>query len=188
MKESAYEVEIKIEITAEEREKLLAKFKERNFVSKGTTQQNDYYIHAEATPIGAYDIQRYRKDDDEYIYTEKFMEMVEGSLARRENQHSVTKEEFESKIQEFPNAVKIQKRREWFDAKNNGVDVSVIIDTVKFDHSPNVRYFIEPEMNTQDKTKVKEMREGLANFLRDLLEKSELIESPGMFHMAFEKK
>ncbi len=39
--------------------------------------------------------------------------------------------------------VKIKKDREWFGINHNGKDISVTIDSVRFDHSQSMRYFIE---------------------------------------------
>lgn len=183
-----YEVELKVELTETERQRLISQFKDRNFASEGVTPQHDYYIQADKSPYDGYDLKRYRNEDGTFIYTEKIWEMVDGQPARRENEHEVSQEEFDSKVKTFPNAVAIHKKREWFTGKWQDVDVSITIDTVKFSHSPAERYFIEAEVDTNDKTKVKETKENIRNFLQELLGRSEIVEAPGMFAMAFEKK
>lgn len=42
-----YEVEFKVELTAEQKQKLIDIFDEKNFKSKSITPKNDYYIEAE---------------------------------------------------------------------------------------------------------------------------------------------
>jgi adenylate cyclase class IV len=183
-----YEVEFKAELTKEEREKLITVFKEKNFPFAGMTPQNDYYIQAEKSPYGGYDLQRYRSEDGSYFYTQKIWEMIDGHPARKENEHEISKDEFESEIAKYPKALVIRKDREWFDGICQGQDISITIDSVQFDHSPGPRYFIEAEIDTEDKGKVTQTKEMIQDFLKELLGKSEVIESPGMFMMAFEKK
>ncbi len=183
-----YEVELKVEITDGERQDLISKFKTRDFSSEGITPQDDYYIQADKSPYGGYDLKRYRNEDGKFIYTEKIWEMVDGQPARKENEHEVARNEFDSQVKAFPNTVVIRKQREWFAGKMQDSDVSITIDTIKFDHSPAPRYFIEAEVDTDDKTKVKKIKENIREFLKELLGKSEIVEAPGMFAMAFEKK
>ena len=131
-----YEVEIKVELTAKEREDLVAKFKAHGFTFKGITPQNDYYIEAKKSPYGGYDLKRYRKEAEKYIFTQKVWDTAGGQPARQENEHEVSKEEYESAVKQFPEATKVIKNREWFDAVFKDKKMSVTIDTTKFDHSP----------------------------------------------------
>lgn len=183
-----YEVESKVEITENERENIIEVFKEKNFPFKGTTPQNDFYVEANKSPYGGYDLKRYRDEGKKLIYTEKIWEMVDNAPVRKEIEHEVSKDEFASTIDQFPNAVKIKKQRDWFAASYQNTDVSITIDTVKFDHSPNIRYFIEAEIDVGDKKDVKKFKELIIEFLKELLKKSEIGEAPGMFTMAFERK
>lgn len=188
-----YEVEYKVELTMEERESALNSFKERNFIADGTDQQNDYYIEAKASPVykggvKGYDLKRYRDESGTIIYTEKTWEMVGDQPARMEKEHKVTSNVFETEIKKFPDAVKIRKQREWFKGIVANLPITITIDSVKFDHSPSMRYFIEAEVNTTDINKVKELKEVVIAFLKDVLHKDELVESPGMFTMAFKKR
>jgi adenylate cyclase class IV len=181
-----YEVEIKVELTAEEKDKLISLFKERGFLFKGVTPQSDFWPEAKESEYGGYDIKRYRKEADKYFYTEKMWELFEGDKpVRRENEHEVTKEEYESKLIEYPSALSIKKDREWFKGSFSGTDISITIDSVKFDHSPNIRYFLEAEIGVKNKEYVAETKELIRNFLKEILNRSELFESPGMFGMAF---
>ncbi|MES2223575.1 MAG: hypothetical protein V4469_01420 [Patescibacteria group bacterium] len=183
-----YEVELKIELTEDEKEKLISLFKERGFLSKGVTPQNDFWPEATESEYGGYDIKRYRKEGDKYFYTEKMWELFEGGKpVRRENEHEVTKEEYESKLVEYPDSLKIKKDREWFAASFDGQNISITIDSIKFDHSPSIRYFLEAEISVKNKEEVAKTKEIIHGFLREILNKSELIESPGMFKMAFQK-
>ncbi len=184
-----YEVECKVEITEEEKEGLIKLFKERGFAAEGTDQQNDYYVEAKDSPVyEGYDLKRYRDESGTIFYTEKIWEMAGGVPARKELEHEVTREEFESEIAKFPNSINIRKRREWFAGKHGDADVSVTIDSVKFDHSPGLRYFIEAETNTNDIDEVKALKDAMIEFLKDVLGKDQIIESPGMFTMALKKR
>lgn len=184
-----YEVEYKVELTKEEKDKLVEVLNERKFPFLKQTHQNDFYVHAVKSPYGCYDLKRYRDEDGAYIYTEKMWELVEGEPFRREDEHEVSKEVFETEIAKYPDAIKIKKDREWFSAVYEDTTISVTIDSVKFDHSENIRYFLEAELISGDKAKVKELKELIIRFLKDVLGKQEIPESPyGMFSLAFEKK
>jgi adenylate cyclase class IV len=183
-----YEVEYKVELTKAERDDLIALFEQKHFPHTRTTEQNDYYIEARKSPHGGYDLSRYRDEDGKMFYTEKTWEVIDGKPARKENEHEVTKEELVTETQKYSKTVKIKKQRDWFAGTMEGADVSITIDTVKFDHSPGVRYFIEAEIDTDDRSKVTETKAIIVRFLKELLGKSEIKESPGMFMMAFEKR
>ncbi len=183
-----YEVEFKVEITDKEREKLINLFDLKRFPMKGISQQRDFYIEAKESPYKGYDIKRYREEDEKYIFTLKTWEMVGHHPFRKEEEHEVTKEEFDIEVAKYPNAVKINKKREWFGGRDNDIDVSISIDSVKFDHSPEMRYFMEGEIQTEDKAEVVETKKMIENFLRKLLAKKEIVEAPGMFVMAFKKQ
>jgi len=183
-----YEIEYKVEITREEREKLLKLFKEKGFKLKRITPQNDFYTEAEKSSFGGYDFKRYRNEDGKFIFTEKVWEKVGGEPVRKESENELSKDEFESIISKFPKAIKIKKDREWFAGSYKGKDISVTIDTVKFDHSFGTRYFIEGEILSGDKSKVSELKGLIIEFLKESLNKKEIINAPNMFTMAFEKK
>lgn len=182
-----YEVETKIELTIEEKQQLLWDFKGRGFLSEGITPQNDFYVEAKKSPHGGYDLKRYREESGKFIYTEKIWEIVDGQPVRRENEHGVSEKEFRSTIAQFPDALKIIKDREWYACKFRNVDISVTIDSIKFDHSKSMRYFIEAEIDVQDKKDVTKAKNLIKDFLKDILKRSEIVEAPGMFTMAFEK-
>ena len=182
-----YEVESKVEITDKERNKILEIFKQSNFPSLGITPQNDFYTTAKKSSFGGYDIQRYREEGSKFIYTEKVWEKVDGQPIRRESEHELLKSEFISKVSAFPEALKITKDREWFTANHQGRDISITIDTVKFDHSPDTRYFIEAEIRVADKNEITPTKNLITSFLKEVLQKSEITEAPGMFTMAFER-
>lgn len=180
-----YEVELKVELTEAERLQLLELFKERGFGFKCVTPQNDFYIEAKESQYRGFDLKRYRDENGKFIYTEKIWEMVGGEPIRKENEREVSKEEFDSAVAKFPNALIIKKDREWFYGLYEGREISITIDTVKFNHSPNVRYFIEAEITVEDKNEVMTTKELINKFLKSILGKSEIVESPGMFAMAF---
>lgn len=183
-----YEVEIKVELTAQEKEKLILLFKERNFKSKGITPQRDFYVEAVESPFGGFNIKRYRDEVGRFFYTEKVWEEIDGKPIRKENEHEITADEFDAQILKFPNSLKIKKDREWSAGSYQGREISITIDSVKFDHSENIRYFIEAEIGVTDKKKVIETKEFIRQFLKEILGKVEIIEAPGMFTMAFKKK
>ncbi len=182
-----YEVEIKVELTNSERLDVIESFKTKGFIFKGITPQNDYYIEAEESPHGGFNLKRYRKENEKFIYTEKIWEVLDETLCRKEDERVVSKEEFDSKIIEFPDALKIIKDREWFAGSYQGEEISITIDTVKFDHSDDVRYFIEAEIGVEDKENVIKTKELIENFLKEILNKDSIVESPGMFSMAFKR-
>jgi adenylate cyclase class IV len=189
-----YEVEYKVELSEDEVQNLKQIFIERDFTNQGTDQQDDYYIEAEKSPMykgsgGGYNIKRYRNESGKIIYTEKVWEMVGDTSARRETERNASQDEFETEISKYPDAIKIKKQREWFAGSSSDLpSISITIDSVKFDHSPSMRYFIEAEIDTEDINQVKDLKEKIRVFLKDILGKSEILESPGMFVMAFKKR
>lgn len=183
-----YEVEIKVEITEEERNSLVKSFFEKGVLSKGVKHQNNYYIEANKSPFGGYDIKRMRDEDGTYIFTEKISEIVDGKVAKKENEHEVSKEEFEKVISGTPVIMKIVKDRESFETTYQDTDLSITIDSTKFDHSPMLRHFLEAEVIVKNKEEIHDIKELIENFLKEILGKDEIVEAPGMFAMAFEKK
>lgn len=183
-----YEVEFKVELTLEEKEQLIGELKKSGFTFMGVTPQNDYYIEAKKSDFGGYDLKRYRNEAGKYIYTEKLWELVDDKPIRRENENEVSKEIFESTIARYPNSTKVIKDREWFKGSYQSKEISVTIDTVKFDHSPKTRYFVEAEIDVADKYEVEATKVVIQDFLKEILHKEMLIDSPGMFMMAFEKR
>jgi adenylate cyclase class IV len=189
-----YEVEYKVELSEAEAENLRTLFKEKGFTAGGVDQQDDYYVEAKESQVYkgkgvGYDLKRYRNESGTVFYTEKTWEMAGDVPARKELEHEVTFAEFETEIAKYPNALKIKKQREWFEGSSADLpEISVTIDSTKFDHSPSVRYFIEAETNTDDINEVPARKEKIIVFLKDILGKDEIVESPGMFSMAFKKK
>lgn len=183
-----YEVEMKVEITEPESRQFLNQCKDKGFQFKKSTKQHDVYIEAKPSPYGGNDLKRYRNENGTYIYTEKIWEKAEdGTLARLENEHEVTEQECVDEIAKYPEAVVISKERAWFTGSYNGEQISLTIDSVKFDHSPRMRYFVEAEIDVDDVNTVAGTKERIIDFLKVILGRSEIIESPGMFSMAFKK-
>lgn len=183
-----YEVETKVEITAEERDQLISLFKEKGFGFEGMIPQKDIYYESVKSPHGGFDLKRYRQEGDSYFHTQKAWEEVEGTLARKEDEHGVTKEEFEAETAKYPDAIKIMKERETYVGNYKEQEIILCIDSVKFDHSPSVRLFIESEVLVNDKAKVKEAQALGASFLAELLGRNDFpLDQPGMFTMAFKK-
>lgn len=186
-----YEVETKIELNKAEKDALIESLIAWTFSFVKDTDQNDYYVEAKESVYknkgGKYDLKRYRKENDTYIYTEKTWEEVGDGVARKEIEKSVDEQEFNKKVSEFPNAIKISKTREWYIGEYEGEKISVTIDSVKFDHSDGERYFVEAEIGVEDISKVKETEEKLQSFLVSILKKDKLVVSPGMFSMAFNR-
>lgn len=183
-----YEVEIKVEMTAAERDRLIEALGGLGFSHSRTTLQNDYYIHAEKSPHGGWDIKRYRDEDGTCFYTEKSWEMVDGTKARREEEREVSLEELQTQLKAFPHAGKIKKERQWFKGMYEHTPISVTIDTVKFDHSDHERFFVEAEIGITDKARVAPTKEFIRNFLKKILAVDTIVESSGMFLMLTEKK
>jgi adenylate cyclase class IV len=183
-----YEVEYKVEITDTERDTLYALFEKEGFAKKPPVVQNDYYIEAVESPFGGFDLKRYRDEGDKIFYTEKVWEDVDGKKVRREAEREVTREEFDSKIAEYPSALKIQKDRQAFTGEYEGCKIHIDMDSVKFDHSPSVRYFIEAETMTESKEEVGARKDLMLRFLRESLGRSDIKEASGMFTMAFKKQ
>ncbi len=182
-----YEVEYKVEITKEENEKLVALFKSRNFVYKETNLQNDYYVEVRKSPLGGFDFKRYRKEGEKAFYTEKVWEEVGGKNIRREAERELSPDELLKEIEKYPDCVKIKKERQSFSGRYENQEIHIDMDSVKFDHSPSTRYFIEAEVLTNGKEDLEKFRNLVTTFLKESLERSEIIESPGMFDMAFKK-
>jgi adenylate cyclase class IV len=188
-----YETEIKIEITGAQLRQLIKSCQTRGFLDKGVVPQADYYTQAVKSQHGdpqAFDIERYRSEAGKFIYTRKVWEALKGSdPIRREGEHEITEQEFQIAVAAHPQALKIVKDRHRFDASFGGREISLSVDSVKFDHSPEVRHFVEPEILVADKAKVPETREFLRRFIAGLLGMGvdQIEEAPGMFAMAFKK-
>lgn len=184
-----YEVEFKVELTEQEAADLRILFKERGFAAGDIDQQDDYYIEYKKSGIyEGYDVKRYRNESGKIFYTEKVWEMVGTEPARKESEHEVTSEKFEEEIAKYPEATKIKKQREWFTGSSKDLpEISITIDSVKFDHSPSMRYFIEAETQTPDIKEVSALKKKIVDFLKEILHREEAAESPGMFKMAFFK-
>lgn len=184
-----YEVEFKVELTQQEATDLRLLFAERGFKVGDVDQQDDYYIEYKKSGLyEGYDLKRYRNESGKIFYTEKVWEMAGTEPARKESEYEVTPEKFAAEIEKYPEATKIKKQREWFTGSSKDLpNISITIDSVKFDHSPSMRYFIEAETQTPDINEVKSLKEKIVDFLKDILHKDEIIESPGMFRMAFFK-
>jgi hypothetical protein len=187
-----YETEIKIEITATQLEELKRVFQARGFADKGIAPQGDYYTKAVESKHGdpkAFDIERYRSEGGKFFFTKKAWEVENGIAIRKEEERDVTKQEYETAVAENPEALKIVKDRHWFNASFEGREISLSIDSVKFDHSPTLRYFMEPEILVEDRARVPETKDFLRRFAGSLLgiDPSEIVEAPGMFAMAFKK-
>ncbi|MDB5244358.1 MAG: hypothetical protein JWN18_228 [Parcubacteria group bacterium] len=187
-----YEVEIKVEHTENQRLELLQKFLELCFVDNGVVSQQDRYTKAVLSQYGdpkAFDIERYRSEDSKFFFTKKDWEVEGGKPVRKEDEREITRREFDVAIAGHPNALKIIKDRHRFKASFEGIDISLSIDSVKFDHSPSVRHFMEPEILVEDKARVQETKEFLRRFVSFLLDipTSQIVEAPGMFAMAFKK-
>ena len=183
-----YEVEYKVEITEEEKDRLIALLKSRNFTDKGKVLQKDYYVEVKSSSIKGYDFNRYRDEGGKIFYTEKIWEENEEVPVHKEMEREVSREEFAKELDRYPNALKITKERQIFAGILEGQDFKIDMDSVKFDHSPNMRYFIEVEIMTEKKEEVSRLRNLIRSFLQKLLEKEEIIESPGMLDMVFNKK
>ena len=183
-----YEVEFKVELKSEEKKLLIENLIAEGFEFKRLTPQNDYYVKANKSEHGGYDLVRYRHEADKYIYTEKIWEVIDGQKARKENEHEVAKKHFDSAILQHLDAIKVIKDREWYTGKYDNKEISVTIDSVKFDHSPKMRFFVEAEIDVENSNEVAATKVLIQEFLKFILRKSELIDSPGMFMMAFEKR
>ena len=183
-----YEVEYKVELSHEEKDKLINTLVTRGFLPQGATPQHDFYIAAQESPFGGYDLKRYRREGDVYFYTEKTWENIGETLARNEIERTVSSEEFENAVASHPQSITIVKNREWFAGEYNGRALHATIDTVKFNHSAGDRYFVEAEIVIENKADVLETKHFVQVFLHDVLQTEELpIESPGMFSMAYKK-
>lgn len=184
-----YEVEIKVELTAAQRETLLREFKDRGFASKTPTPQNDYYVYLQKPSfgMGKYNTKRYRNEAGKFLYTEKVWELIDGDPHVMEKEIEVSKEDFEKAIAQFPDALKIIKTREWFDGSHAETPISITIDSVKFDHSPAMRFFIEAEIPVEKREDAPKAKDLIKNFLKDILRTEEIKASPGMVSMAIDK-
>lgn len=182
-----YEVELKVEVTEAERAALDARFRGAGFVAGDPLDINDYYVVAVDSPFGGYDLERYRDAGSKIFYTAKTWEKVGDGLARREEEREVTRPEFDAALAKYPNPVTIKKTRQPFSGSWQGREIHVDMDAAKFDHSPDVRYFIEAEVITADASEVASLKEFVKSFLRESLGRDEIEEAWGMFTMALKK-
>jgi len=183
-----YEVELKAEITAQEKEQVVANLIKSGFSEKSSVAQIDCYVEADKSPHGGYNLKRYRNENGKIFYTRKTWEMENGELARKEEEREASQNEFDEGLKASTHPITIKKDRQSFEGSYKDTKIHIDMDTIKFDHSSDVRYFIETEIITAQKEEVKNIREFIRDFLKQLLGKSELTEAPGMFTMAFEKK
>lgn len=182
-----YEVEFKVEVTEAERAALDGRFRAGGFVTGEPLSINDHYVVAVDSPFGGYDLERYRDAGSKIFYTAKSWEKVGDGLARREIEREVTRGEFEAALAGYPNPVTIKKTRQPFSGAWQGHEIHVDMDSVKFDHSPAVRHFIEAELITADAAEVANLKEVVRGFLREALGRDEIKEAWGMFTMALKK-
>jgi adenylate cyclase class IV len=182
-----YEVEYKVEISLEEQEALFALFESRNFLKKDSVLQNDYYIYIKESEHGGHDLKRYRDEGGKYFYTEKTWEDINGTKARKEIEREASLGEFTKEINKYPNALKIQKMRQSYVGTYKDKKIHIDMDNVKFDHSSDMRYFIETEILVENKEDVKNTKEFLVGFLKEILNREDVLESPGMVAMALKK-
>lgn len=181
-----YEVEYKVEISEDERTKLISLFEQNNFTKKPSVLQRDYHVEAKESILNGFDIKRYRDEGEKCFYTEKVWEDVNGEKFRRETEKEISKDELEAGIKNSPVIIKIEKTRQPFVGMYKDKEIHVDMDSVKFDHSPHMRYFIEAEILSDNKENVGELKELMKNFLKDSLGR-EREEAKGMFTMAFKK-
>jgi adenylate cyclase class IV len=182
-----YEVEFKVELTQAESDALAERLVVSGFTPRATVTQNDYYVEAKDSPHGGYDIKRYRDEGNQIFYTEKVWELVDGEPTRREIERTIDRNEFESEVAKFPHAVTIRKDRKSFEGKWQGRPIHIDMDNVKFGHSPAMRYFVEAEIIAPSTNEVAVAKESVQSILRDFLSKEDLVESPGMFKMAYKR-
>lgn len=182
-----YEVEYKVEITKEEKEGLDALFRKDGFVVYDAVTQNDYYIDVQESQFGGYDPKRYRDEGKNIFYTEKVWEEKNGIKARSEVEKEVSRGQFLEEIAKYPDALKIIKERQSYIGKYQNTKISVSIDSVKFDHSPSMRYFIEAEVLVENQEEIVIYKNLVVEFLKTTLNRNEIKEASGMFSMAFNK-
>ena len=182
-----YEVDYKVEITGEEKDALYELFTKDNFTKKESVLQNDYYTESKESPYGGFDLKRYRDEGDTIFYTEKVWEDVGGQKTRREKEVEVTRDEFDTELGKSQNVLKIKKDRQTFTGEYGGRKIHIDMDSVKFDHSPSMRYFLEVEIMTENKDEVTMLKELVLHFLKESLGRSDIVEAPGMFTMALKR-
>jgi adenylate cyclase class IV len=182
-----YEVEYKVEVTEPEKQRLTELFSEKSFVTLSPVRQEDYYIEAKASPLGGYNTKRYRDQGNKIFFTEKTWEVHAGGKVRREIENEVTRKEFDAALLKYTDTIKISKHRQSFTVLFENIPFHIDLDSIKFDHSSGMRYFVEAEVMSQSKEEVGKIRDIIIRFLRQYLERSDLVEAPGMFAMALQK-
>jgi adenylate cyclase class IV len=187
-----YEIELKVELTEDEKMRLPTDIQALGFKFVETTPQDDYYVEAKlsqyAAQGGKYDLKRYRHEADTYIYTEKVWELIAGKATRRETEQEVSQTDFDAAVAAFPNAARVTKQRDWYTGEHMGRTISFTLDTTKFTHSPAMRYFVEAEIAVEEADDTAAARGVVVDFLKTVLHRSEIVESPGMFTMVYEQK
>lgn len=184
-----YETEVKVELTDEVLERVLGFFKEKQYADWGTVPQEDLYVEATPSPYGAFDIKRYRADGESFFYTEKVWEGEGETRVRKEVEREVSADEYLHAKTNLPAVVRIAKDRHSLTAIYRGRQISLSIDSVKFDHSPRVRHFFEAEIIVESRELVAETQKFIRQFIAEVLniQESDIIEAPGMFALAFKK-
>ena len=90
-----YEVEYKVEITKEERDRLKELFETEGFLKKPEVFQKNYYVGVQDSPHGGHDLKRYRDEGEVIIYSDKVWEKFDSKKIRKEIEHEVSREELE---------------------------------------------------------------------------------------------
>lgn len=182
-----YEVEFKVELSEAERDALEATLLARGFVAATTLALEDVYVEAADSPLGGYDLKRYRDEGSRVVYAEKIWEEVGSQMARREDEREATRDEMAAAVAACPSPVRIRKERRPLSGTWEGRALHVDMDTVQFDHSPGPRYFAEAEIVTPDAALAAPLKESVKRFLREALGREDLAEAWGMFTMALKK-
>ncbi len=186
--QDAYEVEFKVEITEAEREALMDNLRQKGFSEEPEVSQDSVYVDTTESSKGGDGPERYRREGNRFFHTRKILEKVGNSMACREIQREISQSEYMDVVLKNPEAVRVPKQRNSFSGKYQGQNVHIDMDSVKFKHSPSIRFFVEAEIITNDEGRVEILEKFVQQTLKDLLGRSDLVRSPGIYGMAKNQK
>lgn len=176
------EVEIKIELTADEYTTLPKALSRLAFTLSGTEALSDYYLRYERAPQGGYNFLRLRAVDDAgYFRTEKrWSNDAEGHPLRLEDETALTAEAFNSMLAAAHNPLSLQKLRTNFHGTIDGYPATISLDRLQFPRQ--TRYFLECEVMTPP-MEAYAAREAIHTWMQAHLPVTELSEAPSMLEL-----
>lgn len=142
------EAEVKLSMTAAEREPMIARLLELGFREAGTVAQEDYYIEHESSDLGGMNFSRLRNEGGVYTWNRKRHALdANGEKVRLEEARDLSEEEFNTLLSQAPaEPIIIRKQRSNYTGFIEEWSTTVSLDVVVLDNEE--KYFVEVEVMT----------------------------------------